>query len=81
MSEAYRLTDLRMLMWFHDRLTEVYKESPNVDYMHRLRAIIATVEPTKVSIEEVSYEDLQVRMIVGEEKLRKAERMLNANAI
>ena len=41
------LTDREFLLWIHDRLQYVHKENPNVDYMHRLRAIIDDMEPTK----------------------------------
>jgi len=34
-------TDREVLIWIHERLRHVYKESELVDYMHRLRAIIA----------------------------------------
>ena len=28
-------------MWLHERLEHVHKESPLVDYMHKLRCVIA----------------------------------------
>lgn len=34
-------TDREVLIWFHDRLVHVHKESELFDYMHRLRHIIA----------------------------------------
>ena len=33
-------TDKYFLQWIHDRLTLVHGESPNMDYMHKLKAII-----------------------------------------
>ena len=33
-------TDREVLIWFHDRLVHVHKESELMDYMHRLRYII-----------------------------------------
>jgi len=34
------MKDKQFLQWIHDRLYYVYHESPNVDFMHKLRAII-----------------------------------------
>jgi hypothetical protein len=34
------LTDAEFLTWIRDRLVHVYGESPNVDFVHRLNAII-----------------------------------------
>ncbi len=36
------MTDREFLMWLHERLEHVHSESPLVDYMHRLRAIIVS---------------------------------------
>lgn len=36
-------TDKDFLQWVHDRLEHVYCESRNYDFMHKLRAIIATI--------------------------------------
>lgn len=36
------MNDRDFLCWIHERLEHVHGESPLVDYMHRLRAIIAT---------------------------------------
>lgn len=33
--------DSAFLTWIHDRLINIHHENPNVDYLHRLRAIIA----------------------------------------
>ena len=43
------MTDKEFLIWLHKRLEHVYKESPNMDYMHKLRAIIQTIDPNKVT--------------------------------
>ena len=40
-------TDREVLLWFHERLVHVHKESELFDYMHRLRAIIAKTPPKK----------------------------------
>lgn len=34
------MRDREFLMWLHARLTEIHGESPLVDYMHKLRAVI-----------------------------------------
>jgi len=40
-------TDREILIWLHDRLVHVHKESELFDYMHRLRAIIASIPKNK----------------------------------
>jgi hypothetical protein len=37
------MRDVEFLLWLHDRLTDVHGEDPIVDYMHKLRAIIASI--------------------------------------
>ena len=37
------MSDRDFLIWLHERLTEVHRESPLVDYMHRLRAVIKSI--------------------------------------
>ncbi len=39
------MTDAEFLQWVHDRMIYVYGESPNVDFLHRLREIIAARQP------------------------------------
>ncbi len=34
------MTDTEFLNWIYERLVHVHGESPNVDYMHRLKRII-----------------------------------------
>jgi hypothetical protein len=41
------MKDQEFLMWIHARLTEVHGESPLVDYMHKLRAIIEATPPDR----------------------------------
>jgi hypothetical protein len=36
------MTDHDFLMWLSDRLTEVYHESPNVDFVQKLKKIAKT---------------------------------------
>jgi hypothetical protein len=41
------MKDREFLMWLHERLTGKHKESPIVDYMHKLRAIIKNTPADK----------------------------------
>ena len=43
------MTDQQFLMWIHERLLHVHKENELMDYMHKLRAIIANMSPTKTT--------------------------------
>jgi len=40
-------SDMGFLMWIHGRLEHLHDESPLVDYMHKLRAIIAEMNPAQ----------------------------------
>jgi hypothetical protein len=40
-------SDRGFLMWIHERLEHVHGESPLIDYMHQLRAIIAEMNPAQ----------------------------------
>lgn len=42
-------TDREILMWFHERLVHVHKESQLYDYMYRLRWIIMSLPKKKTS--------------------------------
>jgi hypothetical protein len=39
--------DRNFLLWLHDRLERVHGEDPDVDYMHKLRAITASIAPNR----------------------------------
>ncbi len=43
------MKDRDFLIWLHARLTDVYKERPTFDYMHKLRAIIKNTPKDKVT--------------------------------
>jgi acetylglutamate kinase len=43
------MTDQEFLIWIHQRLVLVHGEGPNVDYMHKLRAIIEQMDHTKTT--------------------------------
>ena len=44
------MKDKDFLKWIHERLEHVHHESPLMDYMHKLRAIIATTDPEKETL-------------------------------
>jgi hypothetical protein len=43
------MTDKEFLIWLHARLTDAHGEKPITDYMHKLRAIIKSTDPSKVT--------------------------------
>jgi len=43
------MKDKEFLKWIHERLEYVHKESPLMDYMHKLRAIIRDMDDEKYS--------------------------------
>jgi len=43
------MKDREFLIWLHERLVEVHGEVPEVDYMHKLRAIIRDTRPLKAT--------------------------------
>ncbi len=53
------MEDQEFLMWLHERLTEVHGESPHVDYMHKLRAIIRATDPEKITPNTCTANDLE----------------------
>lgn len=46
------MKDRDFLKWIHERLEHVYQENPLMDYMHKLRAIIATTDPDKETLNQ-----------------------------
>ena len=46
------MKDREFLIWLHERLQYVHKESPLVDYMHKLRAIIHDTPADRESIND-----------------------------
>jgi hypothetical protein len=41
------MTDKKFLYWIAARLVEVYKESPNVDFVHKLKKIADNLQENK----------------------------------
>ena len=48
-SPEINLTDREILIWIHQRLVKVHKESEIMDYMHALRSVIHGMPPDKQS--------------------------------
>ena len=46
------MKDRDFLKWIHERLEHVHQENPLMDYMHKLRAIIATTDPDKETLNQ-----------------------------
>ncbi len=43
------MKDKEFLQWIHDRLQQVHDENENVDYMHKLRAVIEATDPDQLT--------------------------------
>ena len=41
------MSDMDFLNWIHDRLQFIFKESPNIDYMHKLKQLAERMNPLK----------------------------------
>jgi hypothetical protein len=52
------MKDRDFLKWLHARLVVVHGESEIVDYMHKLRAIIAATDPEKVTPNTLVFNSL-----------------------
>ena len=65
------MKDRDFLKWIHERLEHVHHESPLMDYMHKLRAIIATTDPEKESLNTGMSNSLAE--LDREEKLKERE--------
>ena len=62
------MKDREFLMWIHARLTEVHKESPIVDYMHKLRAIIESTDKDKITPNVLTCNSLDALEVILEDK-------------
>lgn len=49
------MKDKEFLCWIHERFEHVYKESPLVDFLRRLRDIIETTPESKDSFGKANY--------------------------
>jgi len=43
------MNDKEFLQWLYERLRYVHKENINVDYMHKLKAIVRSTDPKKLT--------------------------------
>ncbi|MCP4392832.1 MAG: hypothetical protein GY804_00960 [Alphaproteobacteria bacterium] len=41
------MKDRDFLIWLHERLVQVHREKSTMDYMHKLRVIIKSIDPDK----------------------------------
>lgn len=66
------MKDRDFLKWIHERLEYVHKESPLMDYMHKLRAIITTTDPDKETMNTGMSNSL--KDLDRDEKLKERQR-------
>ena len=50
--------DQKFLIWLHERLTNVHGERATFDYMHKLRAIIKSTDPEKITPNIAMYNNI-----------------------
>lgn len=70
------MKDRDFLKWLHERLEHVHYESPLMDYMHKLRAIIAVTDPEQETLNmgmSNSLKDLD-----REDKLQERQRWVES---
>ena len=53
------MKDYDFLCWIHARLEHTHGESPLVDYMHKLRAIIRDMPKNQISTNANTYNSLE----------------------
>ena len=56
------MTDREFLCWIHERLEHVHGESPLIDYMHKLRAIIKATPRERITPNVPSHTSLKELM-------------------
>lgn len=70
-------SDHGLLMWIHERLEHVHGESHSMDYMHKLRAIIAEMpadrKTSSVGQGKNSLEELQASILANAEVIRSEQ--------
>lgn len=67
------MNDLKFMIWIHHRLTDVHKENPSVDYMHKLRAVINSIPRNQISknMGTVTIAELELKNIRAKKKRRE----------
>ncbi len=53
------MKDREYLIWLHRRLNNVFKEGENMDYMHKLRALIKATPKDRVTSNIGSHNNLE----------------------
>ena len=53
------MKDKEFLEWLIDRLVHVYGESPNVDFIHRLRSMTNTIHP-EVAVWAIQWDGIPI---------------------
>lgn len=43
------MNDKKFLIWIHERLQYIHGENKNVDYMHKLRSIIESIDEEQIT--------------------------------
>lgn len=61
--------DHQHLQWIHDRIVHVYGESENVDFLIRLRAIIADVKRREMAMMDAVDEGIKDSLITEYERI------------
>lgn len=51
------MKDKNFLQWIHNRLTQVHKENPRIDYMNKLQCIIDSYDANKTPPNVIKQED------------------------
>jgi len=73
------MTDREFLTWLYERLEYVHHENPNVDYMHKLRAIISNTPPDRRTANTVSVPADEAVVALREKLTLRHEEALHGN--
>lgn len=66
------MNDRDFLIWIHERLEHVHKESPYLDYMHKLRKVILSTPAKKETPNCAIANDLsELRELIKKKDSRK----------
>jgi hypothetical protein len=52
------MSDQEFLIWLHERLTNIHGERDAFDYMYKLRAIIKSTDPEKITPNIATYNSI-----------------------
>ena len=62
------MKDKDFLEWIYSRLKNVHGENPNVDYMHKLRAVCKSTDPGKETLTILNETNVPGKIYVRGEK-------------